>query len=237
MAIVYPITDIIDDLDGIGWSTDFNLLYRQEQSRHASGRTRVKDFGTPIWQATYSTKNLSPNELDKWKAKLNSLENGLKTFVAYPRSRCWPIRHPNGNIIVDDDDWVLESGFWDDDGIWITALPWNSDIMESGLLNSKGMDNKTITLKEVPNLELSIGDYLSINDKLYQVMEDSLAGTDGITSSFEIRPHLSLSINVNDTVLFYRPYCLMTLIPNSISSSSGLNGRGSISFQAIESRG
>jgi hypothetical protein len=235
MAITYPL-NIIDDLDGVGWSTEFNLLYRQEQSRHASGRTRVKDLGTPLWQATYVTKNLSPNKLDYWKAKLNSLENGINTFIAYPRSRCWPIAHPNG-LLVNSSNWVLETGFWNDGGLWLTSIPWDSNELDSGVINEINDNNKALSLKDVPSLKLSIGDFISINNLLYQVMEDAETNLEGITTEFEVRPHLNITVNPNDTVLLHKPHCYMTLVPNSINSSSGLNGRGSISFQSIESRG
>lgn len=235
MAITYPL-NLLDDLPG--WSTDFNLIYRQEQSRHASGRTRVKDFGTPIWGATYVTRNLSPNSLDYWKARLQALENGLFEFIAYPKSRCWPINHPNGTFSgTTVEGWVLESGFWDDGGIWMTDVPWETESLTSGLVNSVNINNKALSIKGIPYLNLSIGDYISIENKLYQVMENASSEEDGITPEFEVRPHLSLTISVDDVVLIYKPNCLMTLVPGSISSSSGLNGRGSISFQAIESRG
>lgn len=205
MAITFPL-NLIDDLQDIGWSVEFNLLYRQEQSRHANGRTRVKDFGTPIWQASYISKNLSPNTLDFWKARLNLLENGLNTFIAYPTSRCWPIKHPNG-----------------------------SGITTSGLVNSKNVNNKALSLKSVSGLNLSVGDFISIENILYQVGENAVA-VSGTTPEFEVRPHLSVATSVNDVVLLNKPSCLMTLMPGSVSVGSGLNGRGSISFQAIESR-
>lgn len=234
MAITYPL-DLLDNLPG--WSTDFSLLYRQEQSRHASGRTRVKDYGTPIWTATYVTKNLSPNNLDRWRAKLNSLENGLQTFRAYPKSRCWPIAHPNGQL-TKPNNWVLDTGFWDDGGLWLTGIPWNSNNLSSASVNSINADNKTLSIKDAPFLKLSIGDYISINERLYQVMEDVEPSVTGTTLDFEVRPHYNPNIvGENDTVIFNKPYCLMTLVPNSVSASSGLNGRGSVSFQAMEVRG
>lgn len=237
MAINFPL-NLIDDLQDVGWSVEFNLLYRQEQSRHASGRTRVKDFGTPIWQATYITKNMSPNKLDFWRARLNALENGLQTFVAYPTSRAWPIKHPNG-LAVSTDDWVLENGFWDDGGVWFDGIPWNGNLLTSGRVNSVNANNKALSIKEVSFLDLSIGDYISIEDKLYQVMEDVVGSTEtGTTPQFEVRPHFTPNlVSVDDIVIIRKPFCLMTIVPNSINTSSGLNGRGSISFQAIESRG
>lgn len=209
MAVTFPL-NLLDDLKDIGWSTDFELLYRQEQSRHASGRVRVKDYGTPIWNASYVTKNLSPNKLDFWKARLSLLENGLNTFYAHPMSRCWPIKHPNG------------------DGLNVNVAQVNS-------INS---NNKELSIKNINNLNLSTGDYISINDRLYQVMEDISTGASGQSLEFEIRPHFNINnINVDDEVRIYQPRCLMTLVPGSMSFGSGLNGRGSVSFRGIEAIG
>lgn len=205
MAITYPL-DFLDDLPG--WSTTFELMYRQDFSRHASGRTRVKDFGTPIWTATYVTKNLRPNQMDEWRARLNSLEGGLKTFLAFPKSRCWPILHPNG-----------------------------TGITGTGKINALNVNNKALSLKDVMGLSLSVGDFISVNRILYQVMEKAVANGSGITPEFEVRPQLSSSSEVDDTVNIYQPSCIMTLVPNSVSTSTGLNGRGSVSFQGIEARG
>ncbi len=234
MAITYPI-DLLGDLPG--WSTEFNLVWRQEQSRHASGRTRVKDFGTPIWQATFQSKNLSPNVLDHWRARLETLENGLKTFTGYPLSRCWPIKHPNG-MAVSTDGWVLEDGYWDDGGVWNDTIPWTGNVLTAGRVNSVNVNGKALSLKEISFLDLSIGDFISIENHLYQVVEDVAAiGETGTTAEFEVRPHLSVSTAVDDVVKINKPSCLMTIVPGSISTSSGLNGRGSISFKAIEARG
>lgn len=218
MAISYPITNIIDELDGVGWSTSFELLYRQEQSRHASGRTRVKDFGTPIWQASYTTKTFSPNKIDYWKARLNTLENGIQIFRAYPRSRCWPIAHPNG-IVLDDDGDIIENPF------------------ANAQLLSRNVNNKAIRLKGIPFVNISVGDYVSIRNLLYQAVEPASAGADGNSTEFEVRPHLAISISVDDEVSLVKPHCNMTLTPGSVSATTGLNGRGSISFSAIEARG
>ncbi len=86
MTIAYP----VNLLPGFpGWTTGFSSLrWRQEQSTQASGRIVVKDMGSPLWTLRATTKPLSPNTLDQWRAKLTSLENGLQTFWGYPMSRC-----------------------------------------------------------------------------------------------------------------------------------------------------
>lgn len=71
MAITFPY-DILTDFPG--WSTEFDLLWRQEQSRSAGGKTYVKDLGTPLWEAKYQSISLSPNELDYWRARFKLLD-------------------------------------------------------------------------------------------------------------------------------------------------------------------
>lgn len=94
MAITFPY-DILATFPG--WSVEFDLLWRQEQSRTAGGQTIVKDMGSPLWQATYQSRSMRPNELDSWRARFKLLENGLNQFYGRPTSRCYPIAYPNGS--------------------------------------------------------------------------------------------------------------------------------------------
>lgn len=212
-----------------GWTVQFELLFRQEQSRHASGRTRVKDFGTPIWMATYQSVPLRPNALDEWRARLAALGNGLGTFKAWPTSRCWPIANPKGEV-DDPDNWVMADGSWQDSGLWLTDAPWVLGTITGGTVASIGSDNQSITL-EGSNATWSVGDYLEINDRwLHQVT--------GVTGGMlTVVPHLSVGALVGQSVGVYRPGVLMSIVPGSVSTTAGLNGRGTVTFQAIEARG
>lgn len=213
MTISFP-RDILASFPG--WSTDFDLSYRQEQSRTAGGRTIVKDLGTPLWYATYQSRAMRANELDRWKAILNSLDGGVQTFKGYPLSRVYPIAYPSGS--------------------WPTGEAFDGN---TAALNTIGSNNKSITVKALPaGFQLRVGDYVRIGTaKLYQVMEDALVSGEGITPTFEVRPHLAPGTAVDDAVSVYRPYCLMTIVPGSISGASDpRTGRGAISFQAMEAR-
>ncbi len=141
MAISYP----YDLLAGFpGWSTEFDLLWRQEQSRQANGRTIVKDFGSPLWRATYQTKTLSANELDAWRARLAAMENGLKTFFGRPLSRCRPINHPG------------------------------SDALPGGTLLNVDVDGKTVRIDGLAGITLHVGDMIQIRAAdLHQVVDIS----------------------------------------------------------------
>jgi hypothetical protein len=186
-----------------GWTVSFELLFRQEQSRHASGRTRVKDFGTPIWTATYQSRQMRPNELDQWRARLSALGNGLGTFRAWPLSRCYPIAHPN------------------------------SPGLSAGEVGTVGSNNMSLSiLWDDDPVTLSVGDYIEINsNRLHQITN---VATGPI---YSVAPHFSVGILAGQSVNVIRPGVLMALVPGSINTQSSINGRGSISFQAMEARG
>lgn len=185
-----------------GWTVRFELMYRQEQSVHASGRVRVKDFGTPLWRASYQSRPLRPNLLDEWRARLAALENGLLTFQAWPMSRCWPQAHPYGVGAV------------------------------NGEIATLGSDNQSLTVAwNDEATTLRIGDYATINgNRLHQVT--GVAG-----AVLTVAPHFSAGVLIGQSVDVSRPSVAMAIVPGSVSTTSGLNGRGTVSFEAMEARG
>lgn len=219
MAITYPL-DILATWPG--WSTSFSLGWRQETSRTAGGTTYVKDLGNALWRATYTSRIMRPNELDKWRAILDGLENGLQRFKGYSLSRCYPIAYPNGT-------WPTGSSF---DGV-------------SAAIASVDSDSKTITVDGLPSgFTLSVGDMLQIKHgtdpvryDLHRVQEAATADATGLTSAFEVRPHLWPGVAVDDVVSVKSPWCLMAIVPDSIQSDADLQtGNGTITFQAFEAR-
>lgn len=208
MALTYP----LDMLAGFpGWSTEFDLLYRQEYSRTAGGTTIAKDMGTPLWKASYQSIILQPNELDIWRARLKAVDGSLLQFSGRPMSRCFPIAYPNGTGIGDVSTVTIE-------GI--------------------GADNKSIALKGMPVwFSITIGDYLQIGTKLYQALESAVANASGKTTHFELRPHLAPGTAVGNVVTLIKPSVPMIILPGSLTTSAELStGRGTISFQAVEAR-
>lgn len=211
MTITYP----INLLPGFpGWTGGFSLRWRQEQSTLASGRVLVKDMGSPLWTLRAATKALSPNNLDAWRARLTSLENGLQTFWGYPTSRCYPIAYPNGS--------------------WPTGAAFNGLTAVVSAINA---NRKAISLSSLPaGFVLSVGDYISIAGDLHQVMEAATASAGGITPQFEIRPHLWPAAVAGAIVSVKQPACQMAIMPGSVGSDAQLNGWGSLSFSAMEAR-
>lgn len=200
--IEYPYNLLVDFP---GWSTEFDLLYRQEMSRTAGGTTIVKDMGTPLWRASFSTRALRPNELDTWRAKLKALEGGLKEFWGAPSSRCYPIAYPKGQ------------GMGNVSAVTIASI---------------GGDRKSVTLAGLPvGYKFSVGDYVQLGTRnLHQIV-----AADG--AEIEFRPHIWPETKAGDAVTLVRPICKMMIVPGSLSSSAELaTGRGTISFQTVESR-
>ncbi|MBO9100003.1 MULTISPECIES: hypothetical protein [unclassified Rhizobium] len=210
MAITFPY-DLLSAFPG--WSTEFDLAYRQEQSRTAGGRTIVKDLGSPLWQATWQSRNLRVNELDAWRARLKALENGLQTFRAWPTSRAYPIAYPNGS--------------------------WPTGAAFSGQARINSLSSKAVSLKGLPaGYRVSVGDYMQIGTTdLHQVVEDAVANAGGVTGSFEVRSFLWPAAVVNAIVSLTKPSCIMGIVPGTISSTADIQtGRGVITFQAFEAR-
>ncbi|UXN62911.1 hypothetical protein N8E89_09300 [Phyllobacterium sp. A18/5-2] len=210
MAITFPLsTEFLHSFPG--WTTDFSLLWRQEQSRTAGGQTFVKDLGSPLWQMSAQSKPLQRPVLDYWRARFSVLENGLNQFYAFSKSRCYPIAYPAG------------VGMGTVTGLQVDTI---------------AASRKAIRIKNLPaGYTGKVGDYFQIGTgNLHQVMEDFTASGAGLSPLFEIRPHLWPLTAVNDAVVVVRPSCLMTLVPGSLSSTAELNGFGAITFQAMESR-
>ncbi len=209
MAIA-AVRDILADFPG--WNTDFELVFRQERSGKTGGKIIVKDFGRPLWRASYETTALSPNMLDRWRAILDSLDGGSLAFPGYSLSRVYPIAYPNGS--------------WS--GVSFTGNAQVANV---------GANNKSVGLSGLPaGFKVSTGDMIRLGvDKLYRVMEDAVAGSNGQTPAFEVRPHLFPGTAPGFPALLVRPSTPMKIVPDTIKSAASLNnGRGTISFQAME---
>lgn len=206
-------------IDFPGWTTEFDLVYRQEQSRTALGKTYVKDLGNPLWQLSAQSKMLTPNVLDYWRARLKALENGLQTFYGYSLSRTYPILYRNGS--------------------WPTGLSFSGT---SAVLATVNANRKAITVSALPAaFGISIGDYVQIGSTdLHQVVEAATASGGGLTPEFEVRPFIWSGVIGGGSpavaVSVKRPHCLMSIIPGSISTQAGLDGWGAITFQGMEAR-
>lgn len=217
MALPSDPQDFLDQWPG--WVTSFEPQFRQEMSRTAGGVTLVKEMGSPLWTLSARTRNLPPNSVDYWRAKLESLENGRRTFYGYSLSRKYPILYPRGT--------------------WPTGTLFNGTTAQ--LYDVDDTTRRTMRISSLPPaFRFSVGDLLSINDTdLHRVMETALADGSGITPAFEVYPRLWDGIDLISPlprVRVLRPHCVMMLVPGSVQSSVDMTGWGALTFQGIEVR-
>jgi hypothetical protein len=216
MALTEPL-DILSDFPG--WVTDFDPQFRQDRSRVAGGRTYLKDLGPSLWRMAARSKDLRPNGLDHWRARLQAMQNGMITFRGYSLSRTYPILYPRGS--------------------WPTGLAFNGVSAE---LHTVDANRKAVRVGALPaGFVLSVGDMIQIGDAdLHRVMEAATADGSGLTGLFEVQPHIWTGVDGGGSpppaVSVKKPSCIMAIVPGSISTAADLGGRGSVSFQAIEAR-
>jgi hypothetical protein len=104
------------------------------------------------------------------------------------------------------------------------------------VLASVNANRKAVSVSSLPaGFVFSVGDFIQIGSTdLHQVMEAATAAG-GTTPQFEVRPHIWTGVNSGAVSVKY-PHCIMTVLPGSIMTDAGLNGWGTVSFEAMEYR-
>lgn len=215
MAITYP----LDLLSGFpGTSTRFELELNQEIDPLRSGDQVAKDLGPAVWVANYQSRVLKPTELRRWKARISSLVGAMHTFKGYDLTACYPMAYPNGS--------------------WPTGLAFD------GMATIADAEPTALALGGLPaGYVVSEGDYIAFeygpNDAraLHQALESVQANETGVTSLFRVEPELRPGFpdgggSPATVAQLVQPYALMVVLPGSLSATSDLSGRGTISFSA-----
>jgi hypothetical protein len=211
MAITFPRTDILNAVmsDGkpVGFTPPFKFdpMSRQENSRLSDGRTLSKDFGPALWFATYTTAELLNDDAVDYAAMLDSLDGAINTFEAWDLRRPTPRRYTDGSA-------------------------------GDGVLNSVNANNKALSLSGLHAAQIvSRGDYLSFtygsNRALHRVSETVTANGSGLTTEFEVRPHLRPGWALSSAVSVKTPKGIFTLLPGSVVTTQTRGGFGVVSFQ------
>lgn len=209
MAITYPL-DFIDSFPG---NATLDLVFRQESAATRGGDQLSADIGPALWELMVQSRELLPTQMQRWKAILDLLENGAKTFYGWDKTVCYPIAHPGG--------WGV--------------MTWPGGIAGQVLASSVPSGN-LLNLKSVPtNLVLTVGDRLAVaysttKRALHRIVD--IPDNSGATRQVEVRPTPRAGIANNDVVYLHRPAAIMAVIPGSVQTPTPLNGRGTISFSA-----
>lgn len=210
MAITYP----LNLLDGWpGW-TKLEFDYGDETSGMISGQLRTNNLRSPLIRLRAQSPVLLPTQVEKWSARLASLENGRRLFYGWGSASKYPIRYPNGS-------WPTGGAF---SGVAAVRSRSAPDLL--GL--------KTLPAGYV----VSEGDWLSISYDgqlmLVKALEAVTADVSGDTTEIQVSPPLRSGVAVNDAVSVFKPSCHMMIVPGSVSAPVDMQGRGPISFEALQ---
>lgn len=200
-----------------GWAT-LSLSSGVETSGQGTGVTRVKDLRPRLWMLDAQSVELQPSVLKFWRARLDSLDDGIGLFYGYDLANFYPTNYPKGA-------WPTGGSF---DGV-------------SAKTNSLPTGSKSMTLKSLPVGYIgAVGDMISFpygsdgNIALHEVMEAFTANGSGVTGAFEVRPTIITGAAINDTVSVKRPACKMMMVPGSLSMPPASSKSGAISFKGIQ---
>lgn len=200
-----------------GWATA-QLVYGDETSGQGSGQILVKNLRDPLWQLHAESKFLSPNNLRKWKAILNGLDNGRSLFLGYDFASFYPVAYPNGT--------------------WPTGGSFSGTTAQ---VHAKS--GKTISLDHLPaGYAGSVGDMIQVTASsgspaklaLLQACEAFTADGSGVTGAFEVRPTIPAWVAATNAVAVKKPGCHMMVQPGSVDAPTDLRAWGTIMFDAIQ---
>lgn len=196
-----------------GWVTTFEPIWRRDQSRAADGQTFERDLGPPLWRLEARTRILRPNEMSRWRARVNAIVNKQDAIYGRPLERTYPISYPRGS--------------------W----PTGSLFSGTGTLSLIATDRQSVSVSGLPaGFKLVIGDMLAIGTDLHQAVSDSTASSGGVASAIAVVPPVWRGVTTGAPVKLKAPACLMRIDAPSVSAPTQLDGTGAISFRATEAR-
>lgn len=185
--------------------TTFDLFQRQEVSRTAGGLLYGKDLGSAIWRLSWTTYPIPNDDAVAFEALLRSLDGVVTPFLAVDHRRIYPRAYPTGNFT------------------------------DSGTLLSVNVDNQHIALTGLPAGQvISTGDFLSFGNALHQVVSGVTANGSGVTTQFEVRPHIRPGYTLGAAVSLKTPRGQFVLEPDSIRQRAYGSLHTVISFSGVQ---
>ena len=191
----------------------FSLMDGVALNRAANGRViSAVDQFDPWILGKFKTRRLMPAERRAWVAWKNSLQGGMKSFLAWDASRQYPITYPNG---------VPE----------IIASTWDGE----GTLSA--LAARQLTVGGAPTgFTLVPGDHVGLVEGgaygVFDVTETAVAGASTMTISVD--PFVPLTVfTTAATVVLFRPKARFVLDPDSWEDEGDIEF-SPISFQGFQ---
>lgn len=194
-------------------AVSWRLRDQQQYSSLGTGEILAVDLGPRLWEADVNCAPIRNADGMQIQALIESLDGAMNSFYLYNPVTMFPQYDPDGSIL----------------GATVPQI------------NSVGGNNKSISLKLLPaSYRVTQGDMIAFNYSssptrraLHRIVETVTANGSGVTSAFEIRPHLRPGLAVSTIVDLIRPAAKVLMVPGSLSVESGLVTT-QISFQVIQ---
>jgi hypothetical protein len=195
MALAFPLSlpNLVDllQIESVTW----NLMHFQEYSGLGSGEGLTADLAPPLWEGDVATAAFYHRDVEKWRARFNTLDGATNSFMLYNPAARFPESDPQGSLLA---------------GLNITVL-------------TIGANRKELSLAGLPaGFVAPWGAYAQITGgnpsrvALVQFAESKTATVSGNTSAIECRPHLRPWIAAGMAVTLINPAAKVKLVPNSL---------------------
>lgn len=195
MALTFPISlaNLVDllKIESVTW----NLKHQQEHSGLGTGEGLSHDLGPPLWEADVTCGQFYHAEVEKWRARFNTLDGSNNSFMLYNPAAKFPETDPNGTLLS---------------GSSVTIL-------------TVGSNRKEMALAGLPaGFVVPWGAYAQIvggtpqRVALVQFAESKTATGAGNTSAIELRPHLRPWISAGMAVTLIKPSAKVKIVPGSL---------------------
>lgn len=175
-------------------SVKWRLQEHQEVSGLASGQIIVADLAPALWVGEVTLAAMTNGEASQVQALIESLDGGLRSFYLYAPQSIGPQYDPDGTILSTST-------------VKIYALESN---------------NKELQFYGLPEgYVLSAGDFFSFDygsparRAFHRILNTVTADGDGISPTFEVRPHLRSGVATDIEVSIVKPAAKVGLIPGS----------------------
>lgn len=211
MTITFPRGDIFTV--GKFNTQSFNLKHRSELSRHASGWSRPKDLGYPLWVGSWGTVERKNDFAIELEAIIRSMDDGIHGFLAGDLRRQYPKAYPTGAFT---DSGQLDAA--------TTGSQAKIKSLPAGFVITRG---------DYFCFDYTIG---SVTYRAYhQAMESVTASGAGLTALFDVRPYIISGWAASAPVTFKKPTACFKLDPGSFDPEAVSVITSSGKFSAYQS--
>jgi hypothetical protein len=192
----------------------FNLRYRQEFARSASGRLQGKDLGPPVWEAEFDSVPLGLGAADGLMADFLSLGGLRQSFLAYDPVRPAPLSVQGGSLSALQSASVVAAFISTDRArVRLEGLPAGFVISRGDRLGLRGVTGR---------------------EYLFAVSEGAVASGLGVAGPFTVSPSVPVSIAAGAVATLIKPMIEMRLVPGSLDDPYVDLSHRRIVFRAVE---